>query len=83
MEKNLSCLCLILDLFFIIKIKREKSSPVTSVIKYSSCGTNIYCIMSLPKVCLLFTLYNVVRGLSFIFDPFSWGMVMYDNKFVL
>ena len=29
------------------------------------------------------TLYNVVRGLSFIFDPLSWGMVMYDNKFVL
>ena len=33
--------------------------------------------------CLVFTLYNVVRGLSFIFDPLSWGMVMYDNKFVL
>ena len=32
---------------------------------------------------LVFTLYNVVRGLSFIFDPLSWGMVMYDNKFVL
>ena len=32
---------------------------------------------------LVFTLYNVVRGLSFIFDPVSWGMVMYDNQFVL
>ena len=69
--------------FFVIKIKREKSSPVTSFIKYSSCGTNIYCIMSIAESLLGFTLYNVVRGLSFIFDPLSWGMVMYDNKFVL
>ena len=35
--------------FFIIKIKTEKSSPVTSFIKYSSCGTNIYCIMSIAE----------------------------------
>ena len=35
--------------FFSIKIKREKSSPVTSIIKYSSCGTNIYCIMSIAE----------------------------------
>ena len=53
------------NFFFFLKI--------TFIFLCSGMFRNVPCFIDAR---LVFTLYNVVRGLSFSFDPLSWGMVM-------
>ena len=74
--KNYVIIIILFNYFFFFFMK------ITFIFHVPGCS-GMFRVPGFIDARLVFTLYNVVRGLSFIFDPLSWGMVMYDNQFVL